>query len=194
MKYETHPYLLLSQITTKVADAIQSQPTKKDFADVWSGIGFMICGQSMAASLGEVIEIITVPKYTFVPGAKPWVMGIANVRGTLIPIVDLEHFCGQSLAGNRRNHRVLVVNYQGSSVGLVVSKVVGMQHIENESLVDCNNVTDEDFFNYVDKQYTLNGENWYRFSPNKLFDSEEFKNASLLQQMGDGINSNNAAA
>ena len=42
--------------------------------------------------MGEVSEILDPPDYTRVPGVKDWVVGIANVRGSLLPLMDLKGF------------------------------------------------------------------------------------------------------
>lgn len=181
MKFEGQPYFMLHQMAKQVGDSIENQPMQKDFSEVWSGIGFLSCGCLMSAAMGDVTEIITLPKYTIVPGSKSWVMGIANVRGALIPIIDLEQFFGFELIGNRRNYRVLIVSYMGGSVGLVVSKVIGMQHLDREIFRQCEDGLNCSFSEFVDASYTHGGEEWYRFSPSRLFESEEFINASLLK-------------
>lgn len=178
MKFDGQPYLLLNDIAKKVEESARNQPLQKDFNDVWSGVGFLSCGCLMSAAMGEVTEIITVPKYTSVPGAKSWVMGIANVRGALVPIIDLEQFFGYELVGNRRNHRVLIVEHFGTRVGLVVSKLIGMQHLDQDVFEEPDSNLKSAFSPYIEKSYKHNEEDWFRFSPSRLFESEEFINAS----------------
>ena len=48
----------------------------------------------------EVVEILPMPQVTPVPGAQPWLLGVANIRGNLLPIVDLKQF----LEGERTVH------------------------------------------------------------------------------------------
>lgn len=193
MKHEGQPYFLLSKIAEKVGESIRNQPVQKDFTEVWSGVGFLSCGRLMSAAMGDVTEIITLPRYTFVPGAKPWVMGIANVRGTLIPIIDLEQFFGFELVGNRRNYRVLVVDFLGTNIGLVVSKVIGMQHLDREIFRECDGSEDEAIASFVDRRYSYGGEEWLRFVPARLLESDEFINASILK-ITDGSKCDSTAA
>lgn len=178
MTYETNPYLHLGTLADRVKDALASQSSKKEFGDLWSGIGFVLCGRSMAASMGEVTEIITLPRCTFVPGSKDWSMGIANVRGTLLPLIDLENFFGSTLIGNRRKQRVLIVNFQGGPVGLVVSKVTGMLHISEESFEAAETSAGDVLGDFVDAVFQHAGQEWLRFSPEKLFASKDFCDAA----------------
>nr|MBA2408319.1 chemotaxis protein CheW [Gammaproteobacteria bacterium] len=48
---------------------------------------FRIRRNPLVTPLLAVAEIITPPTVASVPGVKPWVMGIANMRGTLLPIM-----------------------------------------------------------------------------------------------------------
>jgi twitching motility protein PilI len=59
----------------------------------------------------EVREVLMVPPaITRVPGAKSWVRGLANVRGHLLPLVDLREFLGSGVGGTERSARALVAN------------------------------------------------------------------------------------
>ena len=62
---------------------------RKDYD--WRGVVFESSGQRLVAPLGEVAEILT-PEYTSMPLVQPWLLGIANVRGRLLPLTDLAKF------------------------------------------------------------------------------------------------------
>ena len=69
----------------------------------------------------ETREVLGVPATTTrVPGAKPWIRGLANVRGQLLPIVDLRQFLGSGITPVTRNTRVVVVNHREIPAGLLV--------------------------------------------------------------------------
>ncbi len=69
------------------------------------------------------------------PGVKPWVKGVANLRGRLLPVMDLGGFLGLELSKARKQRRVLVVEYNDLFVGLLVDEVVGMQHFAQDALL-----------------------------------------------------------
>ena len=81
----------------------------------------------------DIAELLEVPHdITRVPAAKPWVCGVANNRGTLLPIFDLQAFLfGFPTTRNSRN-RVLVVRQQ-QPFGLLVGDVVGIRHFETSA-------------------------------------------------------------
>jgi twitching motility protein PilI len=88
----------------------------------------MLDGHRMVSPMMEVAELLTPPSsITKLPGVKPWVRGVANLRGRLLPLVDLESFFGNPPVKNLRR-RILSVEQSDLYSGLVVSEVFGMQH------------------------------------------------------------------
>ncbi|WP_219406260.1 chemotaxis protein CheW [Pseudomonas sp. Colony2] len=100
----------------------------------WSGIGFRLGEHWYVAPMGEVAEVLHEPRCTLMPGVKPWIKGVANLRGRLLPVMDLGGFLGLELSVARKQRRVLVVEYQDVFVGLLVDEVVGMQHFAQDAL------------------------------------------------------------
>src|SRR5690625_2747134 len=101
-------------------------PAQVDIRPHWSGIGFSLLGRNFVAPLGEVSEMLEVPAFTHLPGVQPWVQGVANVRGRLLPIFDMAMFYGQRLTGSRKQRRVLILETENLYMGVVVHKVLSM--------------------------------------------------------------------
>ncbi len=54
---------------------------------------FYVGDDRLIAPLNDIKEILNFPSaITKVPGTKPWMLGIANIRGTLLPVIDLQLF------------------------------------------------------------------------------------------------------
>jgi twitching motility protein PilI len=123
--------LQIDQRCRLLAADLPSQPTRQNS---WSGIGFRLGEYWYVAPMGEVSEVLHEPRVTQVPGVKPWVKGVANLRGRLLPIMDLCAFLGHELSVARRQRRVLVVEHQDVFAGLMVDEVFGLQHFAQESL------------------------------------------------------------
>ena len=109
-------------------------PSQETRQHSWSGIGFRIAEQWYVAPTGEVSEVLHEPRYTVLPGVKSWVKGVANLRGRLLPVMDLCGFFGHELSALRKQRRVLVVEHKEVFAGLMVDEVVGMQHFAQDSL------------------------------------------------------------
>jgi twitching motility protein PilI len=94
----------------------------------WIGVAFRMGGETFLVARDEAREVMGVPaSITRVPGARPWIRGLANVRGQLLPVIDLKQYfgSGESVAG--RNPRVIVVNHREIPAGLIVDEVLGFR-------------------------------------------------------------------
>ena len=103
-------------------------PSQETRLQRWSGIGFRLGQHWYVAPMGEVAEVLHEPRCTLMPGVKAWVKGVANLRGRLLPVMDLCGFFGGELSPLRKQRRVLVVDHNEVFAGLTVDEVFGMQH------------------------------------------------------------------
>ena len=94
----------------------------------WVGVGFRIGEEQFVASREQVREVLMLPdSMTRVPGARRWLLGIANLRGHLLPLVDVKLLLGSGRTTLRRSSRVISVNHREVPAGLVVDEVVGFR-------------------------------------------------------------------
>ena len=94
----------------------------------WIGVAFRMGGETFLVERDEAREVMGVPSpITRVPGARQWIMGLANVRGQLLPVIDLKQYFGSGETVTGRNTRVIVVNHREVPAGLVVDEVLGFR-------------------------------------------------------------------
>jgi twitching motility protein PilI len=146
-------------------------------ADLWRGLGFRVGERNFVASLTEVNEILAVPAFTRVPGARAWLLGVASVRGNLIALVDLKNFLFGAAANLADCSRVLLVRQSGGSVGLLVDEVVGQRHFSAEQRIAAPAQTDA-AGHYVVERFMLDAVRWERFSIAALVRANEFAQAA----------------
>ena len=124
----------LQDIDRRCRLLVADQPPQDTRLQQWSGIGFRIAGQWFVAPMGEVAEVLREPRGSRVPGVQPWVRGVANLRGRLLPVMDLCAFFGLGPAAAGKQRRVLVLDHEELFAGLLVDEVVGLQHFALSSL------------------------------------------------------------
>ena len=127
------PFQLLLGIDQRCRALAAGLPSQQEVQQTWSGIGFRMGERLFVAPMGEVGEILREPRYTRLPGVKSWVKGVANVRGRLLPLIDLCGFFGQELSPLAKQRRVLVIEHQEVFAGIIVDEVFGMQHFAVET-------------------------------------------------------------
>lgn len=174
-----HPFDLLSELERR-SKAAQAGAAGSD-VDVqeWVGIGFRLGAEQFIVARDEIREVLMVPSsVTRVPGARAWVRGLANVRGHLLPIIDLRAFLGAGSGGSGRASRVLVLNSQEVPAGIVVDEVYGFRRFLDrehqadtaETMIRCDR--------FLHGGFARAGESWPVFSMRRLLAADEFRRAA----------------
>jgi purine-binding chemotaxis protein CheW len=88
----------------------------KDF----HAVGFRIGTETFAMPIARVREIVRVPPITAVPDAPACVEGVINLRGRIIPVMDLRKRFGEPVGAAHKKNRILVAEIDGKLVGLIV--------------------------------------------------------------------------
>jgi len=173
------PFALLQDIATRCRSHAAELPSRIEAVENWRGVGFILAGRRYVAPMSDVSEILTPPKLTQVPGVKHWVQGVANVRGRLVPVMDLAAFLGdRSTAG--RNKRALIIEKGDLLNGLVVDAVLGMQYFPVENKQDASDVDIPDQAKaYVSEVFLRDGESWPVFSFDQLINDQNYMDIAV---------------
>ncbi len=158
--------------------AARGLPAQADIRPQWSGIGFSLMGSRFVAPIGEVSEMLEVPNFTHLPGVQPWVKGVANVRGRLLPIFDLAAFFGDRLIGTRKQRRVLILETETLYTGLMVDQVFGMQHFPMDEYSEQAGAIPQSILPFVNGSYPQGEQRWSLFRPALLAEDARFTNAA----------------
>ncbi|MBB3241397.1 twitching motility protein PilI [Pseudomonas sp. Tn43] len=169
--------LQIDQRCRLLAADLPSQPTRQDR---WSGIGFRLGEHWYVAPMREVSEVLHEPRVTQLPGVKPWVKGVANLRGRLLPIMDLHGFFYGYEPGHerplRKQRRILVVEHNDVFAGLMVDEVFGLQHFAQDSLEPADTLNGA-IAPFIQGRFERE-QNWQVFSPFALAQSQSFMNVA----------------
>jgi len=122
------PFELLAELERR-GRAVSAQVSQEGAAGKeWVGVALRMAGDLYLVAREETREVLGVPaSMTRVPGAKTWIKGLANVRGQLLPIIDLRLFLGSGVTPLTRNTRIVAVNHREIPAGLLVDEVLGFR-------------------------------------------------------------------
>lgn len=84
---------------------------------------FTIGQEEFGIDILKVHEIIRLINITKVPNSPEFVDGIINLRGRVIPVINLRNRLGLQRIDNDKNTRIIVVDLNGSSIGFIVDEV-----------------------------------------------------------------------
>ncbi len=109
---------------------------EEDRRDYWRAISFRVGNVQLLVDERDVYGLLTLPEITAIPGARRWMVGVANVRGELLPIVDFGDFLFNTAVERSKQSLVLVVQFQEVRSGLIVDQVYGMRRLPIDARTD----------------------------------------------------------
>jgi purine-binding chemotaxis protein CheW len=107
--------------------------------------------------IAAVREIVRIPQITAVPNAPDYIEGVINLRGQIIPVVDLRKRFRTGLTEYSKRNRIVVVELEDRSIGLIVSSASEVLRIPPSEIEDPHNVFREGELDYVTGVGKLNG-------------------------------------
>lgn len=97
--------------------------TKTELTDLLQLVSFKIGAEEFGVDILKVQEINKMTQITKVPNAPDFVEGVINLRGRVIPIIDLRTRLGLEKIEHTKDTRIIVVELEGKTVGFIVDAV-----------------------------------------------------------------------
>jgi twitching motility protein PilI len=173
------PFELLKELEKRSRTAVAPGAPEAGAGREWVGIACRMGGETFLIAREETREVLGYPAViTRIPGAKSWVKGLANVRGSLLPMVDLRQFLGSGATNPGRNTRVVAVNHREIPAGLIVDEVLGFRRFAEAefnveappTVIRCET--------YLAGAFRRGGEVWPVLSLKSLVESPSFLQAA----------------
>lgn len=155
-------------------------PEQIEAPGLWRAIGFRVGDHHFVSGIDEVSEILmSPPPVTSIPSTRPWLLGVANVRGNLIAVVDLKHFLFEQRTHVTGRARVLVVKQGGGNVGLLVDELIGQRNLTDADRAEAEGEADPGLARFVTENVTMGAVRLGRFSMVELTHAAEFQHAAF---------------
>jgi purine-binding chemotaxis protein CheW len=138
-------------------------------------VGFRIGNETYGVRIASVREIVRVPEITSVPNAPETIEGVINLRGKIIPVMDLrKRFRLAEIVTDKKN-RILVVELENKLLGLIVNSASEVLKISPSDIEAPGTVFAEGESGYVTGVGKLKGRLIILLDINKLLHRPEFK-------------------
>jgi twitching motility protein PilI len=168
------PVGILKELEELCRGSATGQARKADTSAEWSGVTFRIGNDCLVSRLGEVVEILEFPVLSRMPLTRSWVRGVANVRGNLLPVIDLGAFLHGELTAKTGRTRVLVVDHEGMYTGLVVDEVLGIKHFTDDEYSGSDPGAAACLQPYLQNGFVRDGQVWSIFNLHVLAQTPSF--------------------
>jgi purine-binding chemotaxis protein CheW len=101
---------------------------------------FRLGEEEYGIDIGKVQEIIRLPEITKLPNTADYVLGIINLRGRIIPIIDLKRKFLQETSHRKEETRVIVLETGSQKVGIIVDEVSEVVKIPLDLVVAADSI------------------------------------------------------
>ncbi len=119
---------------------------------------FAIGDEEFGIGIGDVREIIGIQKITDVPDMPEYIKGVINLRGSIIPVMDIRLRFGMGEREYNERTSIVVVNIQKTDVGLIVDTVSEVLDIPEKNIEPPSKLGDDKDNQYI-KAYGKVNEN-----------------------------------
>jgi len=151
-----------------------SQAVESGFDDVIQWVTFRLDNETYGIRVMQVQEVLRVSEIAPVPGAPDYVMGIINLRGNVVTVINTRIRFGLSLTENDDDSRIVILESEDNVVGILVDSVAEVVDLKQDQIETSPNVGNDESAKYIEGVATLEGSLLILIDINKLLTDEEW--------------------
>lgn len=117
--------------------------------DVLQWVTFKLDSETYGINVMQVQEVLRYSEIAPVPGAPEYVIGIINLRGNVVTVIDTRSRFGLSSAEITDNTRVVIIESEKQVIGILVDSVTEVVYLKNSEIDLAPNVGNEESAKYI---------------------------------------------
>jgi purine-binding chemotaxis protein CheW len=121
-------------------------------------VTFRLADEIYGINVMQVQEVLRMTEIATVPGAPGCVIGIINLRGNVVTVVDARELFGLVRNDSTDQTRIMIVEINKLIVGLLVDSVAEVVNIQNSEIDSAPSIGNDDNSRYIQGVYSKNGE------------------------------------
>ncbi|MEN8177574.1 MAG: chemotaxis protein CheW [Pseudomonadota bacterium] len=158
-----------------------STTAEEAFADeVIQFVTFILKDETYGINVMQVQEVLRVTEIAPVPGAPPYVLGIINLRGNVVTVIDTRGRFGLPSTEMDDSSRIIVIESENQVVGILVDAVAEVVELRSEEIDVAPNVGNDESSRYIQGVATRENGLLILVELNKLLSSEEWAEISTF--------------
>lgn len=137
-------------------------------------VTFKLVGETYGINVMQVQEVLRYSEIAPVPGAPPYVLGIINLRGNVVTVIDTRHRFGLSSGEVTDNTRIVIIEADKHVVGILVDSVAEVVYLRQSEIETAPNVGNDDSAKFIQGVCHKNGELLILIELAKLLTDEQW--------------------
>ena len=161
-------------VATDVASEINENKENASVID-FKMVTFSLAGKDYSIDIMHVKEIAKAGRFTYVPNTLPFVLGVYNLRGEIIPILDLRLFFNIEIPPRDENklENMLILSVDDQIFGLVVDKIDKVIGVQRSSIQPPHPLFGDINIKYIDGVVESNNRLYVLLDVTRIFSSKE---------------------
>lgn len=101
----------------------------------------------------DIMKVNTIRDYeepNRIPHPKAFVKGVINLRGQVVPILDLREILGYEEDSTNDKRKIIIIENEDELIGLIIDEVLSISHIEDTQIEELDKVGFTDFIDVVE--------------------------------------------
>lgn len=152
--------------------AIRAQAVAQDPVLRW--VTFRLGDETYGINVMQVQEVLRMTEIAPVPGAPHYVLGIINLRGNVVTVLDTRTRFGLEPRETDDATRIVIIETDGHIVGILVDSVAEVVNLRASEIETAPNVGNSESSRYIQGVYSRDGDILILVDVNKLLSAEEW--------------------
>lgn len=118
-------------------------------ADVSQWVTFRLGEESFGVNVMQVQEVLRVSEIAPVPGAPGYVLGIINLRGNVVSVLDTRLRFGLAKRDSDDSTRIIIIELESQTIGILVDSVAEVEDVQSSEVDTAPSVGNEESARYI---------------------------------------------
>ena len=150
-----------------------SQYEEKDNNPVMQWVTFCLGDEKYGINVMQVQEVLRVAEIAPVPGAPPYVLGIINLRGNVVTVIDTRNRFGLMSKETDDSSRIVIIETESHIIGILVDSVAEVVELRASEIETAPNVGNEETSRYIQGVTSRDNELLILVDLNRFLSDEE---------------------
>ena len=143
-------------------------------------VTFMLAGEKYGINVMQVREVLRDIEIAPVPGAPDYILGIINLRGNVVTVVDTRSRFGLPTGETNAESRIIIIENNDQTLGLLVDSIAEVADILKSQIEITPNVGNDDSSKYIQGVHSRDGELLILVSVDKVLNDDEWADMDMF--------------
>ncbi len=143
-------------------------------------VTFMLAGEKYGINVMQVREVLRDIEIAPVPGAPDYILGIINLRGNVVTVVDTRSRFGLPTGETNTESRIIIIENNDQTLGLLVDSIAEVADILKSQIEITPNIGNDDSSKYIQGVHSKDGELLILVSVDKVLNDDEWADMDMF--------------